>query len=188
MPSSNFQREMSSRIYGAIFNRVLTDQEIEQLHDSGLDAANDYHLTSGSPGINAGDPDYIAEEDETDLDDDQRIMAARIDMGAYEYGDVIYVDDDASASGDGQAWSTAYKYLQDALDNAEAGDEIWVAAGTYYPDIDESSTRTDDDRTESFELVSDVALYGGFSGDEESLFDRDLESVCRHIKWDRLVV
>jgi fibro-slime domain-containing protein len=158
----------------AFFDRVLTDQEIEQLHDSGLDAANDYQLTSGSPCINAGDPDYIAEEDETDLDNEQRIMAARIDMGAYEYGDVIYVDDDASGSGNGQAWSTAYKYLQDALDSAEAGDEIWVADGTYYPDIDESGTRTFGDEREEFQLVNNVAVYGGFALNDSSLSDRDL--------------
>jgi len=30
-------------------------------------------------------------------------------------GGVIYVDADASPGGDGTSWSTAYKYLQDAL-------------------------------------------------------------------------
>jgi hypothetical protein len=44
----------------------------------------DYHLLPGSPCIDAGDPNYVAEPDETDLDGKPRVMAGRIDMGAYE--------------------------------------------------------------------------------------------------------
>jgi subtilisin family serine protease len=44
----------------------------------------DYHLSLYSPCINAGDPNYIPEPDETDLDGAARIIGARIDMGAYE--------------------------------------------------------------------------------------------------------
>ena len=51
-----------------------------------VDAANgDYHLLPDSPCINTGDPDYIAEPNETDLDGKPRIIGGRIDMGAYEY-------------------------------------------------------------------------------------------------------
>jgi len=52
-------------------------------------------------------------------------------------GEVIYVDDDASVGGDGQTWGTAYKYLQDALADANSNpdvNQIWVAEGTYKPD------------------------------------------------------
>jgi predicted outer membrane repeat protein len=45
----------------------------------------DYHLLPGSPCIDAGDPNYIAEPNETDLDGKPRVMGGRIDMGAYEY-------------------------------------------------------------------------------------------------------
>jgi len=44
----------------------------------------DYHLLPGSPCINAGDPNYIPEPNETDLDGNPRINGGRIDMGAYE--------------------------------------------------------------------------------------------------------
>jgi len=80
-------------------------------------------------------------------------------------GEVIYVDADASTGGDGTTWGTAYKYLQDALyEPATGGDEIWVAAGTYYPDEDEGANVTPNDRTETFQLISVVEIYGGFAG------------------------
>ncbi len=44
----------------------------------------DYHLLPDSPCIDAGDPNYVAEPNETDLDGNPRVIAGRIDMGAYE--------------------------------------------------------------------------------------------------------
>ena len=77
----------------------------------------------------------------------------------------LYVDDDATPGGDGLTWATAYEDLQAALDAAalpgSTTSEIWVAAGTYVP-----STQTDpnDPRTATFQLLSGVAVYGGFAG------------------------
>jgi len=47
--------------------------------------SNDYHLLPGSRCIHAGDPAYVPGNNETDLDGSQRVIAARIDMGAYEF-------------------------------------------------------------------------------------------------------
>ena len=76
----------------------------------------------------------------------------------------IFVDDNASEGGDGTSWSTAYKYLQDALAVAESGDEIWVAEGTYKPD--QGTGQTIGDKSSSFILVNGVGVYGGFLGSE----------------------
>ena len=43
-----------------------------------------YHLAIGSPCIDAGDPNYIAGPNDTDLDGNPRVMDGRVDMGAYE--------------------------------------------------------------------------------------------------------
>jgi hypothetical protein len=43
------------------------------------------HLLPDSPCIDTGDPNYIAEPNETDLDGNPRVINGRIDMGAYEY-------------------------------------------------------------------------------------------------------
>ncbi|UCC32246.1 MAG: right-handed parallel beta-helix repeat-containing protein [Phycisphaerales bacterium] len=77
---------------------------------------------------------------------------------------IWHVDDDAPLGGDGTTWSTAYKYLQDALAAATNGDEIRVAGGTYKPDQDEAGNVTLGERIETFQLISGVELYGGYAG------------------------
>ena len=131
----------------------------------------DFHLDVNSPCINAGDPDYVAVLNETDLDANNRVLGGCIDMGAYEFGRVIYVDCDAPVDGNGVSWATVFKYLQDALTDANTGDEIWVAWGTYKPD--EGNDRTNNNRNYSFQLKDKVAVYGGFDGNEILLDKRN---------------
>jgi len=80
---------------------------------------------------------------------------------------VIYVDDDAPAGGDGSSWATAYRSLQDALTEAAATEEpveIRVARGTYRPDRDAAHPNGTGDRKASFELLSGLTLAGGYAG------------------------
>ena len=77
---------------------------------------------------------------------------------------VIHVDDDAPPGGDGRSWPTALRYLQDALRNAEPGDEIRIAGGSYRPDRDEAGLFTPGSRYASFELRDRVAVRGGYAG------------------------
>ena len=82
-------------------------------------------------------------------------------------GKIIYVDDDANSPGDGRGWATAYRYLQDALADANSSPkpvEVRVAQGVYRPDRNASEPNGTGDRLASFELVSGVALMGGYAG------------------------
>ena len=50
---------------------------------------------------------------------------------------VIYVDADATGANNGSSWADAYKYLQDALADANSAGkpvEICAAQGVYAPD------------------------------------------------------
>ncbi len=91
---------------------------------------------------------------------------------------IIYVDAGASAGGDGRTWGTAYRYLQDALDeantNGASDHEIWVAEGIYYPDQDDDGNHISDAVTETFRLnYNNVQLYGGFAGSETARNQRN---------------
>jgi len=81
-------------------------------------------------------------------------------------GAVIYVHRAASGAATGLSWTDAYPNLQTALDAARPGDEIWVAAGVYTP-------TNVADRWATFNLKSDVSLYGGFAGTESYRDQRD---------------
>lgn len=78
-----------------------------------------------------------------------------------------YVDADAAAGGDGRTWQTAYRRLEDALDNAKPPRQVWVAEGTYRP------TFPGGDRSASFVIPDGTSLYGGFAGNEVNLLQRD---------------
>jgi Concanavalin A-like lectin/glucanases superfamily/Secretion system C-terminal sorting domain len=62
---------------------------------------------------------------------------------------------------DGSTWALAYPSLQTALTAFSSG-EIWVAAGTYKP------AGVGGSRTTSFDLKSNMSIYGGFNGTENS--------------------
>jgi len=125
-------------------------------------------LLSGSPCINAGDPEYTPGPDETDLDGYPRFVDHAVDVGAYEnQGDipedgVIYVDDDAAGANNGSSWTNAFNRLQDALAAASGEYEICVAQGTYTPDCGEAITPRD--RAATFQLKNNVTIQGGYAG------------------------
>lgn len=82
-------------------------------------------------------------------------------------GDVIYVDADATGANDGTSWADAYKFLQDALADANSsGDvnEIRVAQGIYKPDQNSTDPNGSGDRTASFYLINSIELKGGYTG------------------------
>ena len=83
----------------------------------------------------------------------------------FTYGKIIYVHDDATGANDGSSWENAYKYLQDALADANSAEEpveIRVAQGAYKPD--QGAKQTPGNRQATFQLISAVTLKGGYAG------------------------
>lgn len=130
----------------------------------------DLHLPSCSPLIDQGDNGAIPTGTNTDLDGDPRIHGGTVDLGAYEIG-IIYVDQTAAGANTGRSWTNAFQRFEDGLAVASAGDQIWVAEGTYRPN--DCTNCTDTDRMVAFRLVPDVEVYGGFAGNEINLDERD---------------
>ena len=91
---------------------------------------------------------------------------------------IRFVRAGATGNADGTSWTDAYPSLQDALAAPpgsrcdEAFSQIWVAAGTYYPD--EINGTDTDNRNSSFVMKSDLAIYGGFEGTETLLSQRNM--------------
>ncbi len=77
---------------------------------------------------------------------------------------VWYVDDDGDAENGCTSWKDACPELQMALRLADDGAEIRVAGGTYKPDFDVSTGKHTGDRDATFQLISGVAVRGGFLG------------------------
>ncbi len=92
------------------------------------------------------------------------LYAGIIDLSAKT---IYYVKVDGT--GNGTSWGAASSNIQDMINKAVAGDEIWVAKGTYYPT---KQTDAGDVRSKIFVMKDRVHLYGGFAGNEASASSR----------------
>jgi hypothetical protein len=79
---------------------------------------------------------------------------------------ILYTKADAPNDTSCADWANACA-LQTALTKATSGDQIWVAAGMYYPGTTVSDT---------FTLKAEVGLYGGFAGAETTREERDWQT------------
>ncbi len=70
---------------------------------------------------------------------------------------ILYVTPQGNDANSGLSWTEAKRTVSAAIDAASSGDEIWVAAGTYY---------------ENLIMKGGLKLYGGFKGTETSLQER----------------
>lgn len=75
---------------------------------------------------------------------------------------VVYVTSTGNANNDGSSWNKAVDNLTTAMTKVTAGDEIWIAKGTYVIN-------------ETLVLIDYVDVYGGFAGTEAAIGDRVLE-------------
>ncbi len=78
---------------------------------------------------------------------------------------IWYVDITATGDNTGRSWENAFTVIQDAVDKASSSDWIWVARGTY--------TNSPASTVSILTMTNGVEIYGGFTGTETDLSDRD---------------
>jgi hypothetical protein len=90
-------------------------------------SAYNYHLQFPSPCINAGDPAFVGEPGETDIDGDPRVAYGRVDMGADEFNDNFRPVADAGAD---QTWSSIPSLV--SLDGSSSYDRFGGPLASYH--------------------------------------------------------
>ncbi len=98
-------------------------------------------------------------------------VIATLLCGCWDYEipvDVWVVDAGAPEGGDGRSWEKAFRTPQEAVDAAEAGEEVWVAAGTYSMGLTMNHC--------VLMMKEGVSVYGGFAGREIRRDERDAKA------------
>ncbi len=127
-----------------------------------------YELSETSPCIDAGNANLLTDA-EYDLNHAARLSGEQIDMGAYEAdkgevvqtSKIIRVAADGTAEGEGSSWDspTTLAHAIELAETAIGGAEIWMKAGLY--------------KIKRTVNIDNIAIYGGFSGTETTLNDRN---------------
>lgn len=97
------------------------------------------------------------------------LIALCFSLGMTAQSKIYYVSPASSGNGDGSSWANATTLIQ-ALNNAVAGDQIWVQG---FETVTHESNLYVTPAKEGFTLKSGVQLYGGFKGTETKLTDRE---------------
>lgn len=120
--------------------------------DTYLGGYTSFMPTNACPVVNQGEKTEGLTIDITGVEG-SRSRGGAPDLGAYEAelpvdGTVIYVRQGGTGDQSGSSWNNACASIGDALAKANAGQEIWVSAGTYI---------------ENLNMIDGVNVLGGFA-------------------------
>ena len=146
------------------FHQTIFGQELAGLFNGGIGDGNDY--ASKHLGLNTAlDQLYAGGYGDGH---DMHYQSVLFPVGVCTAIGRLYVSAKQSGPQTGENWEKAFSSLAFAFNHARKcpTDEIWVAQGTYYPT---SGT----DRSICFLPPGGIDIYGGFSGEEATLDERD---------------
>ena len=104
----------------------------------------------------------------------QVIILSFLFWGSVAFPETFFVKPDGDNVNDGNSWDTAFCTLTKAMDEVTSGDVVCVAEGDYREGA-------------VLQVPENVILYGGFSGMEIHLDQRDIENygvVVNCIAWN----
>jgi parallel beta-helix repeat protein len=95
---------------------------------------------------------------------------------------IIFVKTTGNDKNSGYSWNNALKTIQAAIDQAHIykNYEIWVAKGTYFPTLlydRKTPTISKNIRKKSLIIKNNIKLYGGFSGIENNISQRERKDI-----------
>jgi hypothetical protein len=156
------------------FDSDMSDEVLTELDDESDDSDQSDESDESDETFDSDQSDESDESDET-FDSDQS------DEDVFVPENVIFVKHDATGLNDGTSWENGYTDLSVAIrfliENHIEGKDIWVAKGTYHPTdcpnhYSECNFETPQ-RRYHFTLLKGVGIYGGFTGTETDIFQRD---------------
>ncbi|WP_027002396.1 right-handed parallel beta-helix repeat-containing protein [Hugenholtzia roseola] len=95
-------------------------------------------------------------------------------LTTFAQAQIRYVKPTATGTGDGSSWANASNDLQGMINASNAGEQVWVAAGTYKPtQVWYTCPTCTLPQQRSILLKSGVQVYGGFAGTETTTAARN---------------
>lgn len=145
--------------------------------------ANEWN-TVPSPSITTSNANFFADMNVSSVNGNMYVAyldAGRVSVKMFTIAPPLskyYVNANVSGgNGSGDSWANAMTDLQTAFQaSGTSTSEIWVAAGTYKPGNNRNSTF-------SFN-INDLKIYGGFSGTETTIAERDIKNNATILSGD----
>ncbi|HOG42511.1 MAG TPA: choice-of-anchor Q domain-containing protein [bacterium] len=172
------------------FDSDMSDEVLTELDDESDDSDQSDESDESDETFDSDQSDESDESDESDQSDESEMSdQSDEDFNDEDFNDedqfipenVIFVKHDATGLNDGTSWENGYTDLSVAIrfliENHIEGKDIWVAKGTYHPTdcpnhYSECNFETPQ-RRYHFTLLKGVGIYGGFTGTETDIFQRD---------------
>ena len=130
-------------------------------------------------------PNYV-DESHIQIDENGQVIENPVSIA----NKIVYVDGEMpDDTGNGLTWATAKKELQSAIDSCIRGDSVFVKGSlTGLKYLPTTQRIAGDNTSKSFVMKNGVNIYGGFFGNEVSIYQREMEYYIQNLNLPSGVV